>query len=61
MTRRLLILADRAIIAGARLPGIVLIMGLVLVMQLLCNVAVVASEAWVQRGGTLSAEADAHP
>lgn len=61
MTRRLLILADRAIIAANRLPGIVLIMGLVLVMQLLCNAAVVASEAWVQRGGTMPAEADAHP
>jgi hypothetical protein len=45
MTRRLIALADRAIIAANRLPAIVLIMALVLILQLLGNVALVISEA----------------
>lgn len=45
MTRRLIALADRAIIMANRLPAIVLIMALVLILQLLGNVALVVSEA----------------
>jgi hypothetical protein len=44
MTRRLIALADRAIIAANRLPAIALIMALVLILQLLGNVALVISE-----------------